>query len=359
MKLVDHLIFREYRECARGLPVFRVLFALYVLLAVIPRYQWVAAFPDAFFSPPLGPALLFSGFPPSWVLYAIDAGIAVAAVSLLVGRRPRLCCAAIGSLLLLGNLWAYSFGKINHDILLIAVALIMAFSDRIGADLASAADGEDNNPPPDSPGWPVALLAFVLALGMLAAAVPKLATGWLDPDLSATYRHVVLNHFVMERPGAISGFLVDFYHPGFWNVLDYATVGLELGFVFALVHRRLFQLLCALAIFFHLGIYLSMDLVFGSTLPAYAVFVGWGLFLRVEIVKKGAERLDQCFAGVSPVAILATAAAISLFYGFIGNPWGRWVVVAALIFGAGIALVYIAKLVRRLYGAVSSRGDEY
>lgn len=349
MRIIDNIIFRQYAGCARGLPIFRILFATYILLGVLPRYEWISDFPDAFFYPPLGPALFFSGFPPAWFFYAIEVGIAVAAVALLVGRRVHLSLVAIGSLLLVGNLWAYSFGKINHDILLIATAFALAFSQRIGGPL-----GECDKAPPQTTreaagdGWPVALLAMMLGLAMLAAAAPKIGSGWLDPSLPAAYRHLLINEFIFDRSGFASDLLVDFDHLWFWKAADYGTVLLEVGFVFAVAHRRVFQFFCALAAYFHLGIYLAMDLAFVSTLPAYAVFVNWSILLRNDTCAGVAEKLDQLFASISWMHILIIAVAIYTCSILTSSPWGRQVSVTVLVLGSAVGTWYLLWCWRRL-----------
>ena len=41
-----------YRASARSLAILRVLFGVALLGLLLPRFQWIAGFPDEFFNPP-------------------------------------------------------------------------------------------------------------------------------------------------------------------------------------------------------------------------------------------------------------------------------------------------------------------
>ncbi len=65
LEKIDHWIFREYAPLTRGLPLYRIVIALWLLLFILPGNSAVSELPAFFFRPALGPAHLFTGFPPS------------------------------------------------------------------------------------------------------------------------------------------------------------------------------------------------------------------------------------------------------------------------------------------------------
>ena len=92
-----------YRASARSLAILRVLLGVVLL----PRFQWIAGFPDEFFNPPPGPASLFSGFPPRSFFVGVDTVLITATVFLIAGRYVTVASTAITSALLTGNTWAF------------------------------------------------------------------------------------------------------------------------------------------------------------------------------------------------------------------------------------------------------------
>jgi len=335
---IDRWIFEEYRPGAPGLPLYRVLFAGYVLLLAVPRHGWIAGFPDAFFRPPLGPTLLFGGFPPAWFFHGLDFGLLLAGLCLPAGYRPRIASLAIALLLLSGNAWAYSFGKINHDLLPIVAAGVLAFSGWEGP-LVERPPRE--RPARERPAWPLALLAMLVAMAMYTAAHAKLRSGWLDPGAQASLGHLLHNHFVTERQTALSTLLLRVDNPLFWKLSDYATVALEAGFLLAMLRRRALLFWCALASWFHLGVLLSLGIPFHTNLLVYGAFVDWSALTRRRAGARLAERFDALAARVGPSHLLAGAALIFVFYRLVGDVlhppliWGMHLTAAAIALAAG------------------------
>ncbi len=345
MTLLDHIIFREYESSTRGLPIFRVLFALYILLIFLPRYEWISHFPDAFFHPPPGLTLFFSGFPSPWVFHGLHFGIALSALALLVGYRTRLFALALGALMLFGNAWAYSFGKINHDIFLIAVPLVMAFSGWDGR-LTETSKKEH------LPAWPLALLALLIGLGMLSAGAPKITSGWHEPDTLASLGHVIRHHYVVGADSLLGQPLMDLDSRALWILADYGALFLELGFILAIFHHRSMRLFCALAAFFHLGVYLVMGLRLTSVLPAYAAFVNWSLLLQYAPISRAASWCQKGFDRLRWPHLLVGAAFLTTFYTLYSNPWSDHLHILLLGSAALIALIYLAWESRQIYALI-------
>ena len=328
------------------LALYRILFAC-LLLAGTPRYQWIAQFPDSFFAPPPGMTIFFlSGFPPGWFFVLLDLTLVTALMFLLAGRRVTGASIVVTATLLIGNAWAYSFGKIDHDILLVLAPVFLA-----------AAGWHGRSP---SRAWPMALYALSIAVTMLTAGLEKATTGWLQPSSHAVLGHALQNALMMDRLTWVR--LATRLLPGVaWKALDYATVMLELGFLAALPRRTWFRTVCAIACLFHLGVALMMGIFFLSNLAAYAAFVDWDVLAARARVSRQLTRTRLWLGERSDPELLAAAAAwAATAFAWQHRTGGRLVSMAAVVSEPGAmaltwiaalgGLVYLGTRARRLFG---------
>jgi predicted DCC family thiol-disulfide oxidoreductase YuxK len=309
-------MFEEYRLADESLAVSRVLTALCLLGLVYPRYVWLASFPSSFYAPPLGLGILFRGLPPLWILWAILAAAVTLTLALLVGWHTQVTGLALTAVLLVGNTFEYALGKINHDILLLVVLVTMAFSgwgrrysvdERRRAGMAPAA------------AWPLALLALVVGFAMFSAGLPKAMAGWLDPRTQSAQYHLLVNYHVLERPTLAGRLALDHLPTAGWEVLDWATVGLELALLPAAFSRRAMLAVCGLAVLFHAVIHVTMEISFWTNLLAYAMFVDWAAVLsrsRLEGVSSGLTVLSRARGS----GILAAGIVATVLYGAVADP---------------------------------------
>lgn len=354
---VEHFIFAEYATSASALGIYRILFAACILFVYLPEHLWISSFPDSFFNPPIGPTALFwTGFPSPRFFQALNAAEIFAALFLLVGYRTRIASLSLGILLFVGNCWAVSFGKINHDILMIAVPLVMQFSNW-GA--AYSVDSRRAKAHPQSCAWPLALLALITAFGMMSAAEPKAVSGWLNPHSRAVLGHLTYNAFATGRTNWIAERMLQIHSAVFWKSLDYATVLLEASFLFLVGRRRTFRFACAAACFFHLGIALSMQIAYWPNLLAYGAFCDWSVVETSPIGRFLLTPRSSESSRFTPVWLTGLAAGLSLMYLSIGNPLHRLADLGApdsdplgtlvCVFAAIVATVSAALLVRRTF----------
>src|SRR5687768_18063707 len=78
------------------------------------------------YAPPPGPMQLFGGFPDAWVLHALELVLAAVFVALLVGYRVGLTSVTATVTMVLGYGFAYSLGKIDHNVLFILTPVVLA-----------------------------------------------------------------------------------------------------------------------------------------------------------------------------------------------------------------------------------------
>ena len=306
--------YEGYRVSARSLAIFRLLFGTMLLVLLLPRFQWIARFPDAFFHPPPGLTSLFSGFPSRAYFMGVDALLITATIFLIAGRSVGLASCLISAGMLAGNVWAYSFGKIDHDILLVILPLFMAAAGWHGHARSRA--------------WPMALFALVISLAMATAAWQKIASGWLDLSASAVLGHSVAFAVAGGEPPAWQ-LALRHLPSAAWELMDYATVGLESAFIIFVGRAALFRTLCGAACVFHLVVAQLMPITFLSNIPAYAAFVDWEDVTARAGVGQRPDRVQRWLSRRPTWQLLAASGAVSFVY----LRWGNAVRLAAAMLG--------------------------
>lgn len=289
----------------RDLAIFRIAFASFVLLSFEPMGRFTSM--AGAFDPPPGPMALFPALPSARFLDALGYAVIVSAAFLLVGLWTRAASASVAVTVMLAVGFDDSFGKIGHQYQwLFIVPAVMAFSSwgmALSADSrrASGADAEE------SPQWPMRLLALMLGLAFLTAGYAKLRGGWLDLDTHATQGYLLRTYIVRGKQEMLAPYVAGVNSGAFWEALDWLTVILELGLVFAALSWRTFRIAVALATQFHLGIMLMMNIAYAGNVVAYGAFVRWQRLLGRPRDAHGIPR----WAALG--AALAVAAAVSLW----------------------------------------------
>lgn len=323
-------VFHSYKPCIHSLGFSRLLFASGILLLGLPRHLWIAKFSDSFFVPPIGITLFFRGFPPASFFYALNFLLIWVTLCVLIGYKTRAASVTLAILFVVGNAWDYSFGKISHDILLVVVPAVMAFSDwgqTLSADAWQAGQKRRT-----LRAWPVTLLALVVSLLMFTAAWPKLVTGWLDPHSQAVRGHLAFNHFVIGRHTLLSGYVLGLNQPFAWEMLDIATVALEAGFLVACLSCRAMRVFCAGACFLHAGIFFLMNIFFWPNLVAYAMLVDWSWAQDAHPMQRFWAAWERLVARLRLPSLLLASASLFCVYVSVGNPF---VALLSLLFADG------------------------
>lgn len=270
---LDRWLLDAFRSDATSLGLARVLTGAVLLVSTFPRWGWVANLPDAAYHPPIGLALFVSTPPPPMFYTALSlAGIAAAAL-LLVGVWLRVASLTVTATLLVGNSFAYAFGKIDHDILLALVPLagLAAGWDQSLRWRAAEAGTRSTEPR----GWPLALFALVIALAMARSGIDKVATGWLDPARAAVRTHLLWQSIPTGRLTTTGALALEALPTAAWELADSGAVALELGFLVALWRRHWWWSACAAACLFHLANSVLFGIQFIWNPVAYGLFAAW------------------------------------------------------------------------------------
>ncbi|QEO13520.1 hypothetical protein FLP10_03140 [Agromyces intestinalis] len=271
---VPHRWVRQWATPPQVLAVARVAFAIGLLLVWQPLDAApLGSLPAEVYFAPLGPMVLLGGFPPTWWLVALEVGSRGALAALALGWRTRAAGLTFAVIETILSGYRYSTGKIDHDILLYTVVpAVMSFSawgDRLSIDSLI----RPRRARADASAIAVSLVAVATAVEFATSGIAKAATGWLDPTSSAVeawarqYEQSSSLRAVGETLLASDSLLL-------WKSFDVATVVFELGFLVAIVSRRVTRWYVLGAVGFHLGILLVLGIDFSKLTLVYLILLG-------------------------------------------------------------------------------------
>lgn len=277
-RLLDRFTLEEYKLPPGGISFLRIVYASFVLLVVgVPQYRWIANRPDFFYDPPqYSVAAWFDAFPSEAFFISLDILLIGCFVFLLFGLYTRWVSLLTGTLMLIGFSFYYSFGKINHDaLLMLYVPVVMSFSNwghHFSLDARRKAHRSDSV----EQHWPLAFLALLLGFAMFSAGVPKLISGWLSTSTQAVRGFVVMFNYDDNFPERfLQPWLLAYDNSLFWEVLDYSAVFFEIGFLVSVLNRRVFRGFITAAVTFHTVNILIFSISFVNNLALYLLFINW------------------------------------------------------------------------------------
>ena len=269
-------IFDSFTMSPESLGLYRIAFAAYALLFGVPNFVWISANPQIFWNPPPSLARLFNGFPDYIMLQFLSSLVCLLFIMLLFGYKTRLVSVLLTTTLILANSFRFSFGKIDHDIMIVITPFVMSFSGW-GAcfSLDSLQQSNEQRCVATHGNWPIALMALLVAFGFFSAGLPK-ALKWIDFDLSTSgVRSWVQRSFLLGRQNLLLPVFASITNPFFWETLDIMAVAFEVGFILALPLPKLFRFYVGLAVLFHLNNHLMLNIAFEEYMVVYLLFLNW------------------------------------------------------------------------------------
>ena len=276
LNLIDKWLFESFNDIpAKGLSAFRVVFSFYFLIVGFRSYASnIRSISPVLYDPKRSFATFFE-LPSQTFFIGLDYLILILLILVLVGYRTKWTTLLLGFCFLIGNTFVFSFGKISHGGLLVMLTPIIFSFSNWGAyyslDSKYGFSKQVNS-------WPIALFALLFSIAMLSAGLEKLYHGWLEFDYEKV-RHVFYRGLIYEKHGVLTELILSIQSKVFWKVADYSVVIFEVGFILVVWRSNLFRFWIALAIVFHLSIYLFMDVTFLLNLVCYVVFINWAFIL--------------------------------------------------------------------------------
>lgn len=324
---LHHWLHHSFPASPDQLAIYRICFATYLLLFGVPRYVWISDIPQMFFKP--GPVnlsfylSLVGGFPGEIFFDLLSIILYPLAIFLFFGLFTRTVSMTLGILVIVGNSFAYSFGKIDHDILIWLVPIVMSASrwgDRYSFDHTFRRPISENG----NSTWPVTLLSLMLGFAMFSAGIPKLLGGWLNLGTQAVRGHLYYYWFVLERRDLLAPFFMQLDNWVVWEIMDYAAVVFELGFLVSVSRAGWFKAFVASAVVFHVLNYLILNITFSSYLIVYLVFLDWSK-VHGWIQRKRIDRFLERFVMRIPSMVVLVGVYFILF-SFTPAVKSRWFV---------------------------------
>lgn len=279
---LNRWIFESFTVTPEGLGLLRIFTALFLLFFLIPgggtaHYQFLSSLPSDFYAPPPGPMMLFDSFPGLVTFQVLQTAVILSVLMILVGYHTKWASIITGLIVLMLQGFIFSVGKIDHEILVAIVPIILAYSNW-GAAFSIDSLRNDSNKKTES--WPLTLLALFIGFMMFTAGFPKILGGWLDVSTQAAQSHLLNQFYVRERQDLLAEIAVQWNNPVLWELLDWATVLFEIGFLISILRVAWFRLLVGIAVFFHFSTMMIMNIAFLPNFIAYAVFLNWDALYR-------------------------------------------------------------------------------
>lgn len=275
----------SYRADTRFLAILRIAYASWILLLPVD-VMWMADIPDGFINPRPGLFMFVSSAPDWGVLFAISAIRIVLAVLLAVGLFTVPVSIALTCCMILVSGLSYSYSKVDHFILFELTPVFLAFA---GWGRRCSVDALRRRTSPKGArgsGLPVLLFAMTIGWAMLSAAAPKMLGGWMDPSRQATRGYIARDIAVGVKPGILGEWILSIDFTPFWKAMDYATLVVEAGLIFFVFTPLLYRLWLLLLSFFHIGVYLMLDISFIDYALVYAVFFSPALVWSLRRIRR-------------------------------------------------------------------------
>lgn len=274
---IETQISRSTQTDIASLCYFRVVFCLFTILFGWRSYTWIGTVPDAFFNPPMfSVASLFDQFPPKIFFQAVDIAIGVFTFTLLFGFLTRLSTLSLLILMIIGNTFSFSLGKIDHNALYLCVLLAMCFQNwgtmfSIDSLLRSQREIGEKEKSVD-----LSFLGVLISFGFFTAGFGK-SLSWVDFDLTTSgfLSWFYDGYFNQGRDQLLASAVLKINSPLLLEFIDISAVIFELGVLLAILSRTGWYSWLTTACLFHLVNCLLLNIAFNANAAVYLAFVPW------------------------------------------------------------------------------------
>jgi hypothetical protein len=248
---------------ARWLSWVRIMYVLYFLWARGDNgSEYLAELSDNFFSPPMGPFMVFTGWPTWEVFLLIQLATTVTLIALLLGLQPILSSYLVSFFLIVEAGLRYSTGKIDHDIVLLILPVLLA--KNWGQLLAVfPSTSKPFNPRP---------VAWVIGFYYFSSGCIKLSSGYLDLSQQAIAGWLEFYIVNYGFSGVLATPILSLPN-GALELLDWAAVVFELSMLYLMLKPKLVKFGLILGLMFQLVVYLTFGIDFLKLILVYLALV--------------------------------------------------------------------------------------
>ena len=265
----DNWIFHSYKVSPSFLGLCRIVYASFILFLQMEKTDWIVSYPKVFFSPPPGPAMLFSDFPPIWYPSIINIMGPVVLILLLIGYQTKFISILFSFFGIFHSSFICSFEQIVHPTtLFLLIPFFMAFANW-GAGLSI--DALQRNKTQNVVGWPLTLVSILIGFAMFTSGLVKLE--FFDPTTKGIQGNLYWSYFARGTQEMLSSFFMSIKSTLFWEFLDWTTVIFELSFLVVPLFPRIFRVYAGLAVLFHTLILYLIGLDFSFLMMVYIFYI--------------------------------------------------------------------------------------
>jgi len=302
-----------------SLCIFRIITGLFLLIIFLPDFTWMSKLPRAFFRPPvLSLANLSTGFPNKYFFLALDVLLLVASLCITTGIKAKIASRIFVILSLVGLNFQYSFGKIDHSILLYCLLFCLSFTNW-GTQLSLVPDKIRHSKYDQKA---LSLFAVLICFAFFSAGFEK-ALKWINSDFnsSGTANWMYTGYYAFDRQFLLAPWGKSFPF-GAQKLMDYCAVVFELSpLVMLLISPRSWKIWLLTACIFHIMNTLFLNISFTFNAIIYLVFCDFSFLYKAiaTLLSRAVFRLIAVPATVLIVVLRLTniftcTAASNLFF---------------------------------------------
>jgi hypothetical protein len=235
----------------------RVIYASYFIVFQPYRINpALSNLPDSLWIPPVGPFSLLRGYPSATAVSVLMIGILGALVLLLLGYQTRNISVLVSVLLIVSAGIRFSTGKIDHDILLLILPFI--YRNSWGSTFAVK----------PQPFREATSLPYLISFFFFSSAVIKMTSGYLNLGSQSIYEWLKFYEFNYGFLGIFGPAMAN-TSPLNLEILDYASVFVEVIIAILFFLRKTRIVAIFLALIFHLTIFLIFGIDFSKLFLVY------------------------------------------------------------------------------------------
>jgi hypothetical protein len=217
---------------------------------------------DELFSAPLGPFLVFTGWPPEEAFFILKVATTVSLLALLLGVRTIFFSYFITFLLIAEAGFRYSTGKIDHDIVLLILPALLAKSwGQVMALIPSIP--KPYNPRP---------LAWVIGFYFFSSGFIKLWSGYFDLSQQAIAGWLEFYIINYGFAGPLATHILGLPNTALES-LDWVAVIFECSMLVFMLKPKLLKMGLILALMFHSAVFLTFGIDFLKLVIAYMALI--------------------------------------------------------------------------------------
>ncbi|MEM7104561.1 MAG: hypothetical protein AAF502_15600 [Bacteroidota bacterium] len=326
IKKIDNWISESYPVTPGVLGGIRIVFGFYMLYLFwhygdFFNFKWAMEYPQRLFDPATILSSFFSDFPPYLFYLSLNFLLFSTTVLVLIGYKTILMSRLMALFIIVQFSFFYVFGNIDNPILILIFPFIMSFTNWGAALSVDAFRSPEKMTKVHS--WPITLYSIIVGFAFFTSGFAKLLAGWMLYSIQATQGEFLMEYDVLERNVALAPFFYDLHSPLIWKSIDWATVIFETAFVFMIFSPPMFRFFTSLAVFFHFGIFLIIDIDFSYHFMVFSIFLNWPWILsnlKKPWINKIYGILEKLIRGVSLYWVVPLFAIYFALFYFHGNP---------------------------------------